>query len=400
VRGDRRARIADHMIHHLDAYLSACQLGITLASLALGWIGEPAFAWLIGPVFAKLGISENVSRSISLSLAFVTITVLHIVLGEQAPKSLAIRKPQPTSLWIAFPLFGFFKVTYPIIWLLNRAATGLLKLIGIQPATEHEVAHGEEELRLLFTSPGGAKLGKQKRELLDNIFELSHRTLRQVMVPRADVVYLSLHRSFEENIALAQRTGHTRFPLCSDQLDDIVGLVHIKDLFRRTEPLTSLEAVRREIRFLPETLTLDRALRQMRLEHAVMAAVIDEYGGVSGIVTLENVIEEIVGPIEDEFDQERPEIVKRGEMEYLVSGGMLVRDLEDELRLDFSDRDEDTIAGVVLSELGRTPHIGDRVHVGPLTMEVVDVARNRIRSLKVKLSGQTIAPPPADELPP
>ena len=388
VRGDRRARVAAHMVHHLDAYLSATQLGITLASLALGWIGEPAFAWILEPLVRLIpGASPALLHSASLTMAFLTITILHIVLGELAPKSIAIRRSEATSLWVAVPLFVFYKVTYPAIWVLNHAANSFLRLFGIPPVTESELAHTEEELRLLLAShESGGRLSEQKSELLDNVFELSHRTARQVKVPRADVVYLSTTRSVEENLEIARQSGHTRFPLCDGDLDKIVGLVHIKDLFRARQPLTDLRQVAREVIFVPETLTLDRLLKRMRAERVHLAAVLDEYGGVSGIVTLENVIEEIVGPIQDEFDTEKPELVKKDENLYQVSGSMLVVDLEDELGIEFSERDEDTIAGVVLSELGRRPRVGDRVEIGPLALEVLEVERNRIKSLRAQVT--------------
>jgi CBS domain containing-hemolysin-like protein len=388
-RGERRAKVAAHMVHHLDAYLSATQLGITLASLALGWIGEPAFAWVVEPLVRRIpGASPALLHSVSLTVAFLTITILHIVLGELAPKSIAIRKSEATSLWVAVPLYAFYKLTYPAIWLLNHAANGILRLVGIAPVSESELAHTEEELRLLLASHerGGGGLAEQKSELLDNVFELSHRTARQIMVPRADVVYLSTARSLDENLEIARRSGHTRFPLCEGDLDKVVGLVHIKDLFRAAEPFTALRQVAREIIFVPETLTLDRLLKRLRGERIHLAAVLDEYGGVSGIVTLENVIEEIVGPIQDEFDTEKPELVKKGENRYQLSGSMLVVDLEDELGIEFSERDEDTIAGVVLSELGRRPRVGDRVEIGPLVLEILEVERNRIKSLGVEVT--------------
>ncbi len=384
-RGDRRGRIARHMVRHLDAYLSSTQLGITLASLALGWIGEPAFAWLLKPVIELLpGAGPALVRSISLTSAFLLITVLHIVLGELAPKSVAIRKPEPTSLWIAIPLFVFYKVTYPAIYVLNKAANGLLSVFGIEPVSEGELAHDEEELRLLLSSSDSSRLSSQKRRLLGNVFELSHRTARQIMVPRADVVYLSTDRSLEENLTLARASGHTRFPMARGGLDDIEGMAHIKDLFRNPE--ASLEEVRRDISFVPETLRVDRLLRRMRQDRIYLCAVLDEYGGVSGIVTLENVVEEIVGQIQDEFDEEPPELVKRSENQYLVSGSMLVDDLETALSLEFSERDEDTIGGVVLSEIGRSPQVGDRVELPPLTLEVARVEGNRIRELRVEVA--------------
>ena len=381
--GMRRAKVARHLIAHLDAYLSATQLGITLASLALGWIGQPAFGWLVRPLVAIFAPgNEDLVRSVSLTVAFLVITILHIVLGELAPKSLAIRKPEGTALWVALPLYGFYKLTYPAIWLLNHTANGLLKLIGIQPVSESELAHDEEELRRLLASSHG-DLPAQKREILDNVFELSHRVARQIMVPRADVVYLSTTKSLAENLRLARRAGHTRYPLCEGDLDHVIGLVHIKDVFRAERPIRSLEEIARPIVFVPETLSLDRLLKRMSTEHFQLAAVIDEYGGVSGIVTFENVLEEIVGEIVDEFDVEAPELKQEPDGAYLVSGSMLVEDLEAALKIELSDRDEDTIGGVVLSELGRQAEVGDKVDLGLVTLEVTDVQRNRIQSLRV-----------------
>ena len=382
--GHRRAVLTRHMLTHLDAYLSATQLGITLASLALGWIGEPAFARLLEPVLVGVfGAPSAVLHTVSLVVAFTVITVLHIVLGELAPKSLAIRKPEPTSLLVAYPLYLFYKVTYPAIYVLNHAANAILRIFGIQPVSEGELRHSEEEIRRLLDSDQQSELPEQKRELLANVFELSHRSARQIMVPRADVVYLSTTRSMEENMEVARRAGHTRFPLCEGDLDHVVGLVHIKDLFRALEPPKSLTEVRRAISFIPETLPADRMLRRMRAERVHMAAVLDEYGGVNGIVTLENVIEEIVGEIQDEFDFEKPEIVPLGPNSYQVSGQMLVADLEDELDIELSERDEDTIGGVMLSELGRRGRVGDVVHIGHLALQVMEVDGNRIHTLRL-----------------
>jgi CBS domain containing-hemolysin-like protein len=392
--GHRRAKVARHMISHLDAYLSATQLGITLASLALGWIGEPAFAWIVRPLITPFaGDNPPLVHSVSLTLSFLVITILHIVLGELAPKSIAIRKPEGSALLVALPLYLFYKATYPAIWVLNHTANALLKLIGIAPASESELAHDEEELRLLLASGPASQLSLQKRELLDNIFELSHRMARQVMLPRQDVVYLSTTRPLQDNLKLARRSGHTRFPLCEGDLDHVIGLVHIKDLFRRERPLASLEEVARDIAFVPETLQLDRLLKRMRTERFHLAAVIDEYGGVSGIVTLEHVIEEIVGSIQDEFDVEKPELTERGEGVYEVSGGMLVEDLEAALGVELSERDEDTIGGVVLSELGRNPAQGDRIELGPVTIEVLEIQHNRINTVRVTVLQPETVPP-------
>jgi CBS domain containing-hemolysin-like protein len=382
--GERRARLAAHMLRHLDAYLSATQLGITLASIALGWVGEPAFAWLIQPLVAHVpGVSPALLHSISLTAAFAAVSVLHIVFGELVPKSIAIRLPRGTTLWTAAPLYVFYWAMFPAIWLLNHTANGILRLVGIRPVGEHEIAHTEEELRLLLASRQSAELSEEKRGLLANVFELFDRVARQVMVPRADVVFLSTTRSLADNLGIARGSGHTRFPLCDGDLDRIVGVVHIKDLFRSERVPEDLRRIARPVKFVPESTPLDKLLTRMRSERLHLAAVIDEYGGVSGIVTLENVIEEIVGPIQDEFDAEKPELVDRGDGVWQVSGSMLVMDLEDELGLELSDRDEDTVAGLVLSELGRRPRVGDRVEVAGLGFEVLEVQGNRIRSLRL-----------------
>ncbi len=392
-RRDRRGRVARHMVRHLDAYLSATQLGITLASLALGWIGEPAFAWLVRPLVELIpGAGEEAVRRASLLVAFLTITTLHIVLGELAPKSVAIRKPEPTSLWVAIPLFLFYKLTYPAIWLLNHSANLILKGFGIRPVSEQELGHDEEELRRILAASDPARLSAQKAELLDNIFELSHSTARQIMVPRADVVYLSTTDDLAQSLERARASGHTRFPLCEGVLDKVVGLVHIKDLFRAQSAPRSLREFARRLLFVPETMPLDRLLRRLRRERVHMAAVLDEYGGVSGIVTLENVVEEIVGEIQDEFDTEQPELVSLGEGLYSVAGAMLVRDFEHELAIEFSDRDEHTIAGLALSELGRSPRVGDQVQIGAVRLEVREVAGHRIVRLQAALEPQAVAP--------
>jgi CBS domain containing-hemolysin-like protein len=386
-RGELRGKVGLNMVRHLDAYLSACQLGITLSSLALGWIGEPAFAWLLSPVLALVpGLSPAATQALSITVAFSVITVLHIVLGELAPKSMAIRKPEATTLWLSLPLFAFYKVTYPVIWVLNHTANALLRLVGIAPVSESELAHSEEELRLLLGSEHAGELHKDTRKLLDNVFELTHRVARHIMVPRADVTYLSLTKSVAENVEIARESEYTRFPLCNGDLDEVVGLLHIKDLFYKQSEVDSLEDIKRDLKFVPETLPLDKLLRRMRQERLHIAAVVDEYGGVSGIVALEDVIEEIVGQIQDEFDEEHPDVVPMGPGVWRVAGSILVMDLEEAIGLELSDRDEDTVGGLVLSELGRSPRIGDSVQVGIAEFSVLEASRRRIHLLEVRVT--------------
>ncbi|HVT58090.1 MAG TPA: hemolysin family protein [Thermoanaerobaculia bacterium] len=387
----RRARVTRHIVQHLDAFLSASQLGITLASLALGWIGQPAFSRIVEPaVVLVAGNNPHLVHSVGLAVSFLFITMLHIVLGELTPKWIALRRSETTALWLAIPLFVFHRLTYPVIWVLNRAARGLLKLLGIAPPPE---GADEAELRRLLASSHTSRVSEHKRELLDNVFELSHRVARQIMLPRQDVVYLSTARPLAENLRLVRRSGHTRFPLCDGDLDHVIGLVHIKDLVRRERPVADLREVVREIAFVPETLELDRLLKRMRSERFHLAAVIDEYGGVSGVVTMEDVIEEIVGQIHDEFDTEKPEISRAPDGSYQVSGSMLVEEVEEALGLELSERDEDTIGGVVFSELGRNPQVGDRVRLGPMTLEVIETQLNRVKTLR--LTQNQPAPVPA-----
>jgi CBS domain containing-hemolysin-like protein len=389
LKGEKRARVASHMLRHLDAYLSATQLGITLSSIALGWVGEPAFAWILNPLIQDIpGMTPELQHSITLSTAFVVISILHIVFGELVPKSIAIRMPDATSLAVALPLYAFYWLAFPAIWVLNKTANALLRLVGIRPASEHELAHSEEEVRLLLASHQTSDLSKTKRDLLENVFELFDRNARQIMVPRADVVFLDTQAPVEISLELARQSGHTRFPLCEGDLDKVVGLIHIKDLFRSTRAPVALTQIARPVKFVPETIPLDKLLARMRTERLHLAAVLDEYGGVSGIVTLENVIEEIVGEIQDEFDSERPELVDKGGGVYLVSGAMLLVDLEDALKTELSPRDEDTVGGVVLTELGRRPRVGDRVRVGPAELEVQEVSGNRIRTLRLTLDAE------------
>jgi magnesium and cobalt exporter, CNNM family len=386
-KGDRRAKLARHMIRHLDAYLSSTQLGVTLSSLALGWIGEPAFAWVFEPLLRHfIEPTEAVLRSLSIAVAFMTITVLHIVIGELAPKSIAIRRAERAALLTAVPLFVFYKLTFPVIWLLNKAANGLLRLLGIAPASESEGSHTEEELRLLLASAAGNPLPLRKREMLDRVFELSSKVARQVMVPRSEVVYLSTTAPLEASLERARSSGYTRYPITLGGLDDVAGFVHIKDLFRAATPPSSLLDVARKLEFIPETMPLDRLLQKMQRQRIHFAAVVDEYGGVSGIISLEDVLESVVGELRDEFDgQERPDIVKVARGVYRVSGAMLVHDAERALGAELGPRHEDTLGGAVLSELGRRPKVGDRVRIGSAAVEVLEVDLGRIQSVRVSV---------------
>ncbi len=343
VRATRLRQLADHgnataalavkMVDQLDAYLSACQLGITLASLALGWIGEPAFAGLIEPGLARLGTwAEPMAHVISVTTAFLIITILHIVAGELAPKSLAIWKAEQTTLLVARPMELFYRAFLPFISVLNGAARALLAPLGIAPA-KGEGAHTEEEARMILAeSLAGGRSSDTRRRLVERALEFANKRARQFMVPRADVVALDVEASLAENLETARRMGFTRYPLIRGALDDVLGIVHIRDLTAGAGRLTNsgdLVSVAREPLFVPDSSPADVVLRQFQSRRLHQAIVVDEYGGTSGLVTLEDLLEELIGSeIQDEFDTaETAPILALGGGSYNVTGGFALDEL-------------------------------------------------------------------------
>ncbi len=376
-KGSKRARMTKRILKHIDLYLAAAQVGITFASLALGWIGEPAFADMLLPLFPPA-----VAHSIAISISFILISALHIVLGEQVPKFLAIQKPVAVSLWTAHLLHAFYILTFPIIFLLRMVTNATLKIFGLYPSGEGTEVHTEEELRAILShSEKAGVLSEENREIIEGVFQFSRRTARQIMVPRTDVVVLTTNRSIEQNLEIIRTTRHTRYPLCEDTLDRTIGLIHVKDLFlaQLRGPGRTLLELKRDVLFVPENSTVDRLLSQFIENKTHMAVVLDEYGGASGIVSLENITEELFGQIQDEFDRERPEIEPLGNGRYRVRGDYLIEDLADRLKIDVGQPAEETIGGYVAARLGREVAPGDRVELGDLSIEVVDAERFRVR---------------------
>lgn len=376
--GSKRARMTKRILKRLDAYLAAAQVGVTLASLALGWIGEPAFAGLLMPLFPPA-----VAHSIAITISFVLISALHIVFGEQVPKFLAIQKSVGVALWTAHVLHAFYIFTFPLIWLLRILTNGGLRLVGIKDADQiHEAVHSPEELRvILANSEKAGILSEENREIIEGVFQFSKRTARQIMVPRTDVVVLSTLKTIEQNLEVIRTTRHTRYPLCEGTLDQTVGLIHVKDLMlaQLRGPGRTLQELKRDVLFVPENSTVDALLSQF-IEHKThMAVVLDEYGGSSGIVSLENITEELFGQIQDEFDRERPEIEPLGNGRYRVRGDYLIEDLADRLKIDLGEPAEETIGGYVAARLGREVAPGDRVTLGDLDIQVIDAERFRVR---------------------
>jgi len=355
--GNKRAKLASHLTGHLDAYLSACQLGITLASLGLGWIGEPTIAQALKPAFEGMGLAESWVHPLSFVIGFSFITVLHIVLGELAPKTLAIRQSETVTLWAAGPLIVFRKIMSPFIWLLNGTANLILKMVGIQPADEISSAHTEEEIRILMKeSHKSGLIDNTELTLVDNIFEFAETNAHEIMIPRTEMICLYANQSFEANKEIALKEMHTRYPVCENDKDNIIGFIHIRDLLQ--VPEDSVQDIRQLLRPLttvPESMPISTLLKLMQKKKSQIAILIDEYGGTSGLVTLEDIMEEIVGEIQDEFDEERPNLEKKDDSTYSINGMMLIEEVNSFFGLDIPTEDYDTIGGWMYSQIEIPP---------------------------------------------
>lgn len=386
--GDARAKLSGEIISKLDSYLSACQLGITLASLGLGWLGEPFLARMMAPIFYWVGIqSHALIHTISFGIAFSIITIAHIVLGELIPKSLAIRKPLSATLVVARPLRWFSIAFGPAISLLNSTANLILmRCFKVQPASDHEIGHSEEELRVILAESEKAdEVSPLGKEILINALDLRRLVVRDITTPRGEVVSLDLEHSFEENLKIAQESRHTRFPLCQGHLDNTIGLVHIKDLLSLTrEPAPDLTSVKREILPVPEMMPLEKLLKLFLNKHAHLALVVDEYGGTVGIVTLDNVLEEIVGAIQDEFDVEEAEFRRVSEDEFFVKGIFGLYELNDAAGLELESPDVSTIGGYVTHLIGRLPQQGEKVMIDGYEVTITKCDGRRVEQLHFK----------------
>jgi CBS domain containing-hemolysin-like protein len=391
--GNTRARFVKHVRSHLDAYLSATQLGVTLASLALGWIGEQFLVQLLQPFFAYANIySRAVVTSVSVALAFVGITFLHIVFGELAPKYIAISKPLPTALRLIRFLGAFYLIFRPVIWLLHKSSNFLLiTLLRMQPASSTELAHSEEELRLILDqSEKSEDVSPLGRELVFNVLDLRDRVVRDIMTPRGEVVYLDLEEDFETNVQKVIESRHTRFPLCRAHLDNTVGLIHVKELLPMVrDPHPDLMRIKRDLIPVPEMMPLEKLLKLFLTKHAHLAMVVDEYGGTVGMVTMENVLEELVGDIQDEFDAEKEEFRKISEDEFVVDGGLGLYELRDAVGLELDSADVSTIGGYVTHLLGHLPKQGEQVRIDSYLVTVSQSDGRRVRQLHFRKLSDT-----------
>ena len=385
-KGNLRAAIARDIISHLDSYLSATQLGITMTSLALGWIGEPMVATMIRPLAEFVGlVNESALEAISLTIAFSIITFLHITLGELAPKSLAIQKAQGTTLFIAYPLRLFFVVFRPIINALNMFANGILKLLGFRVVSDTELLHSEEELRLLLSQD--KRVSATSKSIVLNAMDFRRKQARHVMISRKEVVALSIAAPIRESIEIMRNSKFSRFPVYRDTIDNIIGVIHTKDIFRADRHLKAdfkLETVMRDAVVVPETATLEKVLEMMLQRKTHMIALADEFGGTAGILTMENVLEELVGNIQDEFDKEAPEVTKISETEYLIDATITTNDVERLIDQELSPKDILSIGAFVIEQLGHIPKKGEKFRVNNTEFTVESVKDRVIGSIRIK----------------
>jgi CBS domain containing-hemolysin-like protein len=399
--GNWAAKLTSKALDRLDFYLSASQIGITVASLALGramhdWV-EP----LVESAFRGMGIRATPIAIFGVSIPTVTlaalslVTFLHMALGEQAPKSLAIRSPRVLALLTAPPLVILSYVFSPVIWLLNKASNLTLWALGLGQTNTAELAHSEEELRLIVAeSVAGGHLSRNERIMIENVLNLEEKTARRVMIPRPDIVYLSLARPLEDNLRLARQAGHTRFPLCEDDLSTVIGMIHVKDIFRAgayQNGRSELRQLARKVPFLPVTLRLDQLLLEFQRNRVHLAMLLDEYGSVVGMVTLENVLEELVGPIQDEFDRETPPITPLGEKVYEVDASCPLDVLAETCGLEIPETDAETVGGLVLDLLGRLAKPGDSVVINGHRLTVLRADPTRIRRIRLEPLGTETA---------
>jgi CBS domain containing-hemolysin-like protein len=393
--GNRNARAAKRVISNLDEYLSACQLGITITSLGLGWLGEPTVEHLLHPVFERMNLNESVASFLSFAIAFATITFLHVVVGELAPKTLAIQKAETITLLCSRPLIFFYKMMYPFIWALNSSSRVITGLFGLKPASEHEIAHSEEELRLILSeSYKSGEIKQSEYKYVNNIFEFDNRIAKEIMVPRTEIVALDKNRSIAEHFETIKQEKYTRYPVIDGDKDHIVGMVNIKEILtdciqnpKATEK--KLDDYIRPIIQVIESIPIHDLLVKMQRERVHMAILVDEYGGTAGLVTVEDILEEIVGEIQDEFDiDEVPMIRKVNEHTTIVDGKVLIEDVNDLLGTDIDDTDVDTIGGWILTEKFDIQQ-GDTLSYGDYEFKVLKMEGRHVQLVEITKRAKT-----------
>lgn len=385
-QGSKSAKLTLYMLDHLDLYLSSCQLGVTLCSLILGWLAEPAFAAALLVVAQFVGFSPDprLLHGVALALALLIVTVLHMTIGEQAPKIWAIKRTESMVRVIAYPLYMYTMVFRPFIWFINTISNLLLRIVGIASGAAEEPIRDVDEIReIIARSANAGHLTHRQKEFAQNILSIARLEVRHILVPRADIVYLAADHPIEENLRIISDRGHSRFPLCRDGLDSIIGIVHTKSILvactDRAE--LNLENLMRPAIYLPDSMPLSRMIHELQEAKSGCAVAVDEHGSTVGLAFLEDALEEIVGPISDEFDEYSANVKTITEGIIEISGGASIPEASEILSLkDLGD--DDTIGGYVTSLLRRMPKAGDRLFIGPYQVTVLDVKQNRTHWLR------------------
>ncbi|MGM7720086.1 hemolysin family protein [Metabacillus sp. Hm71] len=399
--GNKQANAAKKVIDNLDEYLSACQLGITITALGLGWLGEPTIEHLLKPLFERFDLPNSIATVLSFVIAFSTITFLHVVVGELAPKTVAIQKAEAISLWFARPLMGFYRIMYPFIWALNGSARFITGIFGLKPVSEHELAHSEEELRIILSeSYKSGEINQSEFKYVNKIFEFDNRIAKEIMVPRTEIISLSIDALIQEQLEIIKDEKYTRYPIVDGDKDHVVGMVNIKEIFTDLIHVDagqsfSIKKYIRPIIQVPESVPIQELLLKMQKERIHMAILIDEYGGTAGLVTVEDILEEIVGEIRDEFDaDEVPLIQKISDSKYIIDGKVLVSEINELLGINIDDTDVDTIGGWVLTNQYEI-ETGGIVEFGSYNFKVKEMENHHIRYLEITKMHKEAMPNPA-----
>jgi CBS domain containing-hemolysin-like protein len=386
--GNKNAIAAKMIVTNLDEYLSACQLGITVTALGLGWLGEPTVELILHPLISYFNIPESISGITSFILAFASVTFIHVVVGELAPKTFAIQKAEEVTLLFARPMILFYKIMYPFIKALNGSARFIVGIFGLKPASEHEVAHSEEELQLIISeSYKSGEINQSEYKYVNNIFEFDDRNANEIMVPRTEIIAFDISQSLNECLQIVTEENYTRYPVIDREKDNIVGMVNMKEVFteyiRGKNVETSIQEYVRPVIQVLESIPIHDLLLKMQKDRVHMAILMDEYGGTAGLVTVEDILEEIVGEIRDEFDaDEVPEINKISENKTIVEGKVLIDEINDLFGLDLDDSDMDTIGGWILSEKMDVVE-GDKVRYDDYEFKVLEIDGYHIKSLEI-----------------
>ncbi|WP_433746574.1 hemolysin family protein [Falsibacillus pallidus] len=393
--GNPKAEAAKELVTNLDSYLSACQLGITITALGLGWLGEPTVQELINPLFHTLHVPGSVSHILSFIISFSVITFLHVVLGELAPKTFAIQKAEQLTLLIATPLIWFYRIMYPFIWTLNSSARFTAGLFGLEPASEHDMAHSEEELRIILSeSYKSGEINQSEYRYVNKIFEFDNRVAKEIMVPRTEIISFEKDTTLSEILSIVKVEKYTRYPVTDGDKDNIVGVVNMKELLtdcvhNQCQEEETLAKYTKPIISVIEMIPIQDLLVKMQKERSHMAILLDEYGGTAGLVTVEDILEEIVGEIRDEFDaDEIPLIRKTGENNYLFDAKVLVEQVNDLLGTHLSDEEVDTIGGWMLTQKYDLKE-GDTLEEGSFLFKAHEMEDHHVLYVEVKKAAQS-----------